>query len=285
MSKFKNKIAVITGAAKGIGRGIAEKCAELGCKIVIADIDATELAKVKVYLESKGVAVLAVTTDVTEESAVHELAQTTFEIFGTPHLLFNNAGASGYIGPVWKLAADKIKRVMDLNFMSVVYGIQAFVPKMLELQEPANIINTASMAGFYAFPYFSTYIISKHAVMALSECLFHDLKRQNPYLKVSVLCPGGINTEILNASSKFSDTESDAAIHDIYDVKDMRFITNFARMVKKGITPKAAADIIFQAIDQGKFYIFTHPELKEIIKKRYAAIEAEADPALLDLYD
>src|SRR5262249_18290741 len=118
---FQNKIAVITGAAKGIGRALAEKCAALGCKIVIADIDQTELMKIEKYLLSKNIDVLAMTTDVAKEKSLQQLAAATFAKFGTPQLLFNNAGVSGYVGPIWKLPPSKIQRIMDLNFMSVVY--------------------------------------------------------------------------------------------------------------------------------------------------------------------
>lgn len=280
MQDFTNKIAVITGAASGIGRAIAMHCAQEKMRVVLVDRDTIKLAEVCDLLKDQGSNVISCTADVTCENEIANVVDTTLQTFGVPHLLFNNAGVGGYVGPLWELTAEKMRWVMDVNFMSVFYGIQKFVPHMLKANIEGHIINTASMAGLYTFPHFASYVISKHAVVVISECLHHDLMAKQSKINVSVLCPGGVNTNILEGSRHYPDNHN--AFDNDLSPKDARWIANFAKLVRNGLSPAEVAEKVFAAIRNNKFYIITDPELKETANKRYQAIMNETQPIMLE---
>lgn len=280
MQNLTNKIAVITGAANGIGRALAFHCAKAQMRLVLADCNATKLEEVNQQLLQQNVASIAVVTDVTCEKQMQNLVDQTLQHFGTPDFLFNNAGVGGYVGAIWELTAEKLQWVMQVNFLSVFYGIQKFIPLMLAANKECHVINTASMAGLYTFPHFSSYVISKHAVVVLSECLYHDLATKNSKIKVAVLCPGGVRTNILEDSRNYPNNEN--AFDANLSLQDARWIANFAKLVKNGLPPERIAEEVFQGIQENKFYIMTDNLLKETVRKRYEAIMQETQPAKLD---
>jgi len=200
MNEFKDKIAVITGAGSGFGREFARIGASLGMKLVLADIQPDALEEARVELEAQGVQVLARVVDVSNGAQVEALAAATMETFGGVHLLFNNAGI-GMAGLIWENSVRDWEWSLGVNLWGVIHGVRAFTPLMLmaaeaDLDYRAHIVNTASMAGLLNQPNLGAYNVSKHAVVSLSETLFHDLSLVTGQVHCSVLCPYFVPTGI-----------------------------------------------------------------------------------------
>ncbi len=164
MKEFKDKVAVVTGAASGIGRSLAERCAEEGMKVVMADVEGPALAQAAKELSAPGVTLLAVPTDVSKASEVENLARRTLEAFGAVHLLFNNAGV-GKVGIVWEVTLADWEWVMGVNLWGVIHGVRTFVPLMLAQDTEGHVVNTASMAGLTAAAGYGIYSVTKHGVV------------------------------------------------------------------------------------------------------------------------
>ena len=199
MKEFKGKVAVITGAASGIGRGIAERCAQESMKVVLADVEKNALAQTAAEMHATGATVLAVLTDVSKASDVEVLAQKTLDAFGAIHVVCNNAGVDA-IGSSWESMLNDWQWVMGVNLWGVIHGVRVFVPIMLAQDTEGHIVNTASIAGLLPYhPLSASYHVTKHGVVALSEQLYHELAQRGAKVKVSVLCPGGVSTRIMDA--------------------------------------------------------------------------------------
>ncbi len=196
MDDFEGKVAVVTGAASGIGLAMADRFAREGMRVVLADVEREPLERAAQALaeEFGADSVLAVPTDVRDEDAVDALAASTFERFDTAHVLCNNAGV-GVGGLSWTVPADRWRWIVDVNLLSVAHGIRAFVPRMIE-QGEGHVVNTASAAGILTGPGMSPYFATKHAVVALSESLYFDLHLVGAPVGVSVLCPEWVRTRI-----------------------------------------------------------------------------------------
>ena len=175
MFEFAGKVAVITGAASGFGRAFAEKGASLGMKLVLADVNPEALLQTVDALRAGGAEAIGVPTDVSDAAQVEALAQAALDAFGKVHLLFNNAGV-GSGGFLWESSANDWAWVFNVNVMGVAHGVRAFTPIMLRQNEPAHIVNTASVAGLLSPPAMGIYNASKHAVVSLTETLYHDLQ-------------------------------------------------------------------------------------------------------------
>jgi NAD(P)-dependent dehydrogenase (short-subunit alcohol dehydrogenase family) len=199
MKEFKDKVAVITGAASGIGRALADRCVQEGMKAVLADVEVKTLAKTEANLKACGATVLAVQTDVSQARDVAALAQRTLEVFGAVHLLCNNAGV-GMEAAIWESTLEEWEWVMGVNLWGVIHGVRAFVPLMLAQDTECHIVNTASMAGLISGPGLGAYKVTKHAVVSLSETLYHELAERRARVRVSVLCPGIVNTRIMESA-------------------------------------------------------------------------------------
>ena len=174
MREFKDKVAVITGAASGLGRAMADRCVQEGMKVVLADVEVEELAKTEASMKASGATVLALRTDVSQASDMEALAQKTLEAFGAVHLLCNNAGV-GTDAAIWKSTIADWEWVIGVNLWGVIHGVRIFVPIMLKQDTESHIVNTASMAGLISGPGLGAYKVTKHAVVALSETLYHEL--------------------------------------------------------------------------------------------------------------
>ena len=198
MEAFQGKVAVVTGAASGIGRALAERCAQEGMKVVLADIEEPALLQANRELAAQGAETLAVPTDVSQAGDVETLARKAFETYKAVHLLCNNAGVGGG-KTAWESTLADWEWVLGVNLWGVIHGIHFFVPRMLEQQSEGHIVNTASMAGLIYGPGQSSYKVSKHGVVSLSETLYYELALQGASLKVSVLCPGYVNTNVLDS--------------------------------------------------------------------------------------
>src|SRR5213079_1196074 len=198
MKDFYYKVAVVTGAASGIGRALAGKSAQEGMKVVLADVEESALKQAEAELQASGAQVLAVRTDVSQADEVEALAKITFETYGAVHLLFNNAGV-GAGTTVWESSLADWQWVLGVNLWGVIYGIHYFVPRMLAQDSEGHIVNTASAAGLISSPGAGIYKVSKHGVVTLSETLALELAVRGAKLKASVLCPEFVNTRIFDA--------------------------------------------------------------------------------------
>ncbi|MEJ2008845.1 MAG: SDR family NAD(P)-dependent oxidoreductase [Acidobacteriota bacterium] len=265
MREFKGKVAVITGAASGIGRGIAERCIDEGMKVVLADIDDANLAKAQSELKALGASVLSVKTDVSKRSDVEALAQRALDAFGQVHLLANNAGI-GAGGSAWEATWNDWEWAIGVNLWGVIHGVKVFTPLMLAQNVECHIVNTSSAAGLVVGGGSAPYSVTKHGVVALSESLYLALQRRNAIVKVSVLCPGLVRTDIINA-----ERHRPAALKNesVELTPEMRAGLDFFKSaMEASMPPLQVADMVFDAIRNEQFYIFTHPDWMELVKMR-----------------
>src|SRR6266487_1234780 len=198
MKDFQDKVAVVTGAASGIGHALAEKSAQEGMKVVLADVEERALKQAEEELKASGADVLAVQTDVSKAADVETLAKQAFATYGGVHLLFNNAGVVAGT-TLWESSMADWQWVLGVNLWGVIHGVHYCVPRMLEQETEGHIVNTASLAGLVSSPGGGIYSVSKHGVVTLSETLALELAARGAKLKASVLCPEWVNTRIMDA--------------------------------------------------------------------------------------
>lgn len=264
MKVFKEKVAVITGAASGIGRAIAEKCCNEGMKVIIADIDANNLSKTENHLNENGGNVISVITDVSKASDVEMLAQKTLDNFGAVHLLFNNAGI-GVAGPLWDLTLNDLNWIIGVNLWGVIHGIRTFVPIMLRQDTEGHVVNTSSLDGLR--PGNGIYTVTKHAIVALSESLAGELKQLKSKINVSVLCPSFVNTNIIDSEKHRPPELQNADIRELSDLEKDQY-EKYRETFKQSTNPKEVAEIVFHGIRNGIFYLLTAKDARLTIKKR-----------------
>jgi NAD(P)-dependent dehydrogenase (short-subunit alcohol dehydrogenase family) len=275
MQSYLNKVAVITGGASGIGRGLAEKAAALGMCVVVADVDGKNLGAVADMLRDRGAQVLAQRTDVTRYESVQALARAAFDRFGQVDLLFNNAGVL-VDGLSWERSVEDWRWSLDVNVMGVVHGIKAFVPDMLRQDSEGVIVNTSSQAGLVVGQYLGPYTASKHAVLGITETLLYELQLQKAKLRAAVLCPGEVVTQIWNSERLRPDEHGRKPEFSTSD--EARFRELVAGGVAQGMSPLQLAEFVFDALSQGRFWLFPHPEFKPGYTERYQSIINETVP-------
>ncbi|WP_175940298.1 SDR family oxidoreductase [Caballeronia sp. BCC1704] len=276
MDRFEGKVAVITGAGSGFGREFAYKAASLGMKLVLADIDDAALAATVDAVRAQGGDALGVRTDVSDAAQVDALAQAALDAYGGVHLLFNNAGV-GAGGFVWENSAKDWQWVFGVNVMGVANGVRAFTSIMLKQAEPAHIVNTASVAGMLAAPAMGVYNASKHAVVALTETLYHDLRLAGASIGVSLLCPAFVPTGIANAER----SRPDALANDAPLTASQKMAARqLARAVESGrLSARDIAEMTFDAVRDGRFYVITHPGIMASIRLRLDDIAQLRNPS------
>ncbi|HXZ64615.1 MAG TPA: SDR family NAD(P)-dependent oxidoreductase [Streptosporangiaceae bacterium] len=274
MELTPGKVAVVTGAGSGIGFALAERFARSGLDIVLADVEPAALDAAEEKIAAHGVRTLAVVTDVSDEASVQALASTALRRFGAVHLVCNNAGvesgADAWFGPIsaWKW-------VLGVNLWGVIHGIRAFLPGLIG-QGGGHIVNTASIAGLY--PGFApSYDAAKHAVVAISEGLYRSMKLAGLPIGVSVLCPGWVSTNILDAARNWPAGLGEppppglasevAAVH-------------VRRAIDEGVRPAEVADFVADAVVAEKFWVFTGQEWIDLVVQRWQGIAEGSDPQL-----
>jgi len=278
VEQLSGKVAVVTGAASGIGLAMARAFAAEGMKLVLADVDAAVLDGAAAAL-GEVAEVTARPCDVSVAAEVDALRDAAVERFGAAHVICNNAGVSTG-GPIWAHEPADWDWVLGVNLHGVVNGIRAFTPLLIE-QGEGHIVNTASMAGLTSPPFMGVYNVSKHAVVTASETLYGDLALFGADgVGVSVLCPGWVRTRIHEAGRNRpgGDPAMEAEAGDAAGLRE-----HVAGLIAGGLDPDDVARLVVDAVRTRRFYILTHPEWNEMITDRTARIVAGQDPAIASL--
>lgn len=279
MIDFAGKVAVITGAASGFGREFARSAQRLGMRLALADVQADALAATADELRRAGAQVLTEAVDVADSEQVKAFADRTFAEYGGAHLLFNNAGV-GCGGFLWEGDERDWRWVLGVNLMGVVHGIRHFMPRMIEASargEPGHVVNTASIAGMLCPPLMGVYNVSKHAVVALTETLYHDLALARATIGVSVLCPAFVPTGI--AQSQRNRPPELAPDAPPTESQRMAYAATEKAVMSGRMSAEQVAQATFDAIRADRFYVFTHPKIMTAVEARFASIVAGGAPA------
>jgi NAD(P)-dependent dehydrogenase (short-subunit alcohol dehydrogenase family) len=263
MQEFEGKVAVITGAASGMGRAFAERFAQEGMKVVLADVEEEPLENAVLELRRKEFEVLGVVTDVSKPESVENLARRAIDAYGKVHVLCNNAGVSGELCFIWEATRRDWQWTMGVNFWGVVHGMRTFVPLMLAHGEEGHIVNTASIAGLMHG--WGIYGVTKQAVVAMSESLVAQLQLIDARIGVSVLCPSAVNTNIptsrRNRPPELINDSNDPT--NVVTPQMQLYRERMNAALALGKDPAEIADIVYNAIRNGDFYILTHPDQQE----------------------
>lgn len=278
MKELQGRVAVITGAASGIGAGLARAFAGEGMKVVIADIEADRLAGVAEDLAARGTEVLPIVTDVAQKNQVIVLADQAYERFGAVHVLCNNAGVTSSSCPIWETPDKDWCWVMAVNLRGILNGLQAFMPRMIAQDEEGVVMNTSSFVGFSTGTS-SVYGISKHAITRMTEGLHYDLKEAGSKLRAALLAPGAVASDFgLSERNRPSDLQLDLDAERADEIAGRRMrIHNW--LAKNGMPANEVARIALEGIKKGRFYIFTNPdEVKTRVEKRIKGILEDGVP-------
>jgi NAD(P)-dependent dehydrogenase (short-subunit alcohol dehydrogenase family) len=274
---FEDKVAVVTGAASGIGRALADAFAGLGMRLVLADIEGGPLEDAAAELRAAGADVFAVTADVSRYQDVERIAEAAMDVFGALHVACNNAGVGGG-GLTWEVDLDTWRWILGVNLWGVVHGLHAFTPRIID-SGGGHVVNTASMAGLTSPPGMAPYNVSKHAVVTMSESMAVELAMTHPEVGISVLCPGWVRTRI-NESDRNrpgftpgQDPDEDGALGAMREMVD--------QLIAEGLNPAVVADLVVSAIREQRFYVLTHPEWQEMVRDRVDRMLSGENPSVV----
>lgn len=277
MKEFKDKVAVITGAASGIGYALAERCAQEGMKVVLADINERYLRRAQKKMEKLGANFITIVIDVSKASDMEALAKKTLETYGAVHMLFNNAGI-GNTKYTWNYTLKDWEWQLGVCLWGVIHGVRIFTPIMLKQDIECHIINTASMEGLMSGsgPGGAVYGVSKHGIISLSESLRNDLDLKGSKLKVSVICPGVVQTRIFRGDVNRPEELKNDPDKIVEDTRVEKLLESFQGVTGETsvLKPEEVADITFQGIKEEKLYIITHKDslMKRMVKERFDEI-------------
>lgn len=267
---WRNGVAVITGAASGIGEALARHAAcELGMKVVLADIAEQPLQQLASVLSEQGCEVLAVRTDVSDSASMTELATKARSHFGDVTLLINNAGIEA-MGFSWEIPAALWDKILKVNIHGVVNGVNAFAGAMIDSGKPCVIANMSSIAGVSVAPIQASYVMSKHAVLAFTECLHLEMGMKSAAVQVSAVLPGPVKTKIFDSVDEHDDPIVAGNHRAMVDL-----------LAANGMAPDAAAETIFEQLARGEFWVSTHPDMLAMMAQQRAAnLSSLATPAM-----
>lgn len=271
---FSGGVAVITGAGAGIGAGLARYASSLGMSVVLADIDAVAIAALRGELCAAGGRAVDVECDVTDPDAVGELADRVYRDVGPVRLLVNNAGVEQF-GYLWDTPVPNWRRVVDINISGVFFGVRAFLPKMMATDEQAWVWNLSSVGAVRAIPLQAPYIMSKHAVLALTECLHLDVQSagHDHHIHVQAVLPGAVVSNIFESAGGVDSNAGDVAAAEgqrsaMLDIK------------AAAMDPLAAAETVFEQAAEGRFYLLTQQSVASAMTERANVLAAQRSPAL-----
>jgi len=279
MKDLAGKTAVITGAGSGMGRAFAERFADAGMNVVLADVEVPRLDEATASVTGRGVEAIAVPTDVADPGAVERLRDAALARFGRVHLVCNNAGVAGSMagaGPGIDL--DDWRWVIGVNMWGVIHGHRAFLPHLLEHGD-GHIVNTASMAGHH--PGHSAYTASKWAVVAITEGLYHQLRSQGSTVGVSCLCPGWVNTDIATSDRNRPEWAARRPLEDPPVDDQAAMIRAFVLdQLRSGMPPPQVAELVHDAVVEDRFWIFTDMDMVTALRPRFDAVLEATNPPL-----
>lgn len=259
LKDLSGKVAVVTGGASGIGRGIATRLVEQGMSVVIADIEAEVLERTAAEIGA-----FPIQTDVSDAGSVARLAQETIARFGAVHLVCNNAGV-GSTGRIADLALEDWRWMIDVNLWGVIHGTHVFLPLLLANPEGGHFVNTASIGGLVTMPALGSYAVTKFGVVALSETLAQELAEQGANVGVTILCPGTVRTNI-GRSARNRPAGLEGGLVDV-DLEQTEF-----GALTRWMDPLDVGDKVVHAVVRGDLYALTHPEMTPPILQRHARI-------------
>jgi NAD(P)-dependent dehydrogenase (short-subunit alcohol dehydrogenase family) len=270
------RVAVVTGAASGIGLGLSRRFAAEGMRVVMADVEEPALTEAAAELRKTGAEVLPVRTDVSSQEDVEALRDRTLGAFGYVHVVCNNAGVGGPHGPLWECPPDEWDWVLGVNLGGVINGVRAFMPVLLE-QDAGHLMNTASIFGVFAGA-LGPYGVSKHAVVALTETLHFNLRSIGAeHVAVSVLCPGAVRTNFGTSARNRPPWAGPSAVAGAAEQASRE---QFDRLAVSGKSPDEVAGIVTDGIRSGRFYILTSENRHEPVLRRGKEIVSGGPPAV-----
>ncbi len=274
LQAFGGKVAVVTGAASGIGLALSRRLAAEGMRLALADIEAQALAGAAGALRKSGAEILDRVVDVSDDAAVDAFATEVLRDLGVPQLLCNNAGVGGGWAPMWAATRKDWDWMMGVNLYGVVNGVRAFLPAMLKAGDEGHVVNTSSVAGLTTGPG-EVYGVTKHAVQRFTEGLWYDLRARDERIGVSAVCPGIVATRINTGarnrpapSGVNGQSPEDLALFEAMD----------ARYAEIGMAPEEVAEAIVAAVRDNRFYVLTHPWVKDLVWARADAVAGETRP-------
>ncbi|HTO48296.1 MAG TPA: SDR family NAD(P)-dependent oxidoreductase [Burkholderiales bacterium] len=265
MKTFAGRVAVITGAASGLGRALAGAFGAQGLKLVLADVDEAALASTASELHAQGYATVAQPTDVSQGESVERLARAALEAFGAVHVVCNNAGVAP-LGVVWEATEQDWRWALGVNLWGVIHGVRVFTPMLLGQGDEGHIVNTASVAGLIAPPGMGVYNVTKHAVVALSETLHHDLAARGAKVRCSVVCPAFFASGIADSErTRPAELRSDRTKSD----EDRALEAMLHKATESGrLSAEDIAARVLDAVRDERFYVLTHPKINGAIERR-----------------
>jgi NAD(P)-dependent dehydrogenase (short-subunit alcohol dehydrogenase family) len=277
MQDLAGKVAVITGAASGIGLALSRRLGADGMRVMMADVEQPALAAAARDLAAEGIEVASTVTDVSDADSVDALARATLARFGAFHVVCNNAGVSRG-GPAWDVPLPMWKWIVDVNLFGIVHGIRSFVPQLIA-QGEGHVINTASMGGLIAGPWMSPYHATKYAAIGVSESLSHELTALGSPVGVSVLCPGSVRTRIHQAYRNWPARYGPwQAPQDPPGLAEWRRASSAT--IEAGTDPAEIATAVRDAIIDNRFWVLTHPEFGQLVLDKCSRILDGRNPQL-----
>jgi NAD(P)-dependent dehydrogenase (short-subunit alcohol dehydrogenase family) len=279
MRDLAGRTAVVTGAGSGLGLEMARRAHLLGMRLVLADVEPAPLARIVEEVRAAGGFALGEVVDVADDAQVARLADRAFGETGDVGLLVNNAGVGGG-GYVWETGEKEWRWVLGVNLMGVVHGLRHFVPRMLEAEARgigSHVVNTASIAGWLATPMLGVYNVSKHAVVALTETLFHDLRLAGSRIGVTLLSPAFVPTGIGRSDRNRPAYLAEAAPPTPSQLRAQAAVEKAVAGGKIGAAE--VARMVFEAVADDRFYVFTHPQILPTVRARHEAALSGGPPA------